>query len=215
MAVARLDRLAGRATPTDPLIVRCEHRDDGKTNMDVMNQIRGAFSRRGNEGYGEGVSQLEHAVQCAAFAQRDGASPALVAAAYLHDIGHLLHDLPQDIADSGVDTQHESTGSAWLSQYFGPELTEPVRMHVAAKRYLAATEAGYHDRLSDASKLSLKLQGGPMSPEQVRAFEAEPFFADAIRLRRWDEEGKIVGYRGPSAEHFESIVRSCAGKSRD
>ncbi len=183
--------------------------------MDVMNQIRGAFSRRGNEGYGEGVSQLEHAIQCAAFAQRDGASPALVAAAYLHDIGHLLHDLPQDIADSGVDTQHESTGSAWLSQYFGPELTEPVRMHVAAKRYLASTEAGYHDRLSDASKLSLKLQGGPMSPEQVRAFEAEPFFADAIQLRRWDEEGKIVGYQGPSAEHFESIVRSCAGKSRD
>ena len=84
--------------------------------MNVMQQIRSAFERRGHEGYGEGVSQLEHAIQCAAFAQRDGAPPALVAAAYLHDIGHLLHDLPQDIADSGLDTQHESTGSAWLSQ---------------------------------------------------------------------------------------------------
>ncbi len=136
--------------------------------MDVMNKIRAAFARRGGEGYGEGVSQLEHAVQCAAFAQRDGASPTLVAAAYLHDIGHLLHDLPQDIADSGVDTQHEATGSAWLSQYFGPELTEPVRMHVAAKRYLAATEPGYFDLLSDASKLSLTLQGGPMSAELER-----------------------------------------------
>jgi phosphonate degradation associated HDIG domain protein len=177
--------------------------------MEVMNEIRSAFARRGNEGYGEGVSQLEHAIQCADFAQRDGAKPVLVAAAYLHDIGHLLHDLPQDIADSGVDTQHESTGSAWLSQYFGPELTEPVRMHVAAKRYLAATEPGYVDLLSDASKLSLKLQGVPMSPEQVRAFEAEPFFADAIRLRRWDEEGKIVGYRGSSAAHFEAVVAGC------
>lgn len=177
--------------------------------MDVMKEIRAAFARRGNEGYGEGVSQLEHALQCAAFAQRDGAGPALVAAAYLHDIGHLLHDLPQDIADSGVDTQHEATGSAWLSQYFGPELTEPVRMHVAAKRYLAGTEPGYFDLLSDASKLSLRLQGGPMSATQVRAFEAEPFFADAIRLRRWDEEGKIVGFRGPSSAHFEAIVAAC------
>lgn len=177
--------------------------------MNAMDQIRDAFARRGHEGYGEGVSQLEHAIQCAAFAERDGATAALVAAAYLHDIGHLLHDLPQDVADSGVDTQHESTGSAWLSQYFGAELTEPVRMHVAAKRYLAATEAGYVDLLSDASRLSLKLQGGPMSPEQVQAFQAEPFFDDAIRLRRWDEEGKIVGYRGPSAAHFEALVETC------
>lgn len=177
--------------------------------MDVMNKIRAAFARRGGEGYGEGVSQLEHAVQCAAFAQRDGASPTLVAAAYLHDIGHLLHDLPQDIADSGVDTQHEATGSAWLSQYFGPELTEPVRMHVAAKRYLAATEPGYFDLLSDASKLSLRLQGGPMSATEVRAFEEEPFFADAIGLRRWDEEGKIVDFQGPSPAHFEAIVAAC------
>ncbi len=172
--------------------------------MDVMQTIRAAFERRGNENYGEGVSQLEHAIQCAAFAQRDGAGDVLIAAAYLHDIGHLLHDLPQDIADSGVDTQHESTGSAWLSQFFGPELTEPVRMHVAAKRYLAATEAGYFDLLSDASKLSLTLQGGVMTPEQTQAFEAEPFFADALRLRRWDEEGKIVNYQGPSPGAFRS-----------
>ena len=89
-----------------------------------------------------------------------------------------------------------------MSQYFGPELTEPVRMHVAAKRYLAATEDGYFDLLSDASKLSLKLQGGPMTPEQAQAFEAEPFFADAVRLRRWDEEGKIVELPGADAGAF-------------
>ena len=172
----------------------------------ALDQIHAAFARRGHEGYGEGVSQLDHAIQCGAFAERDGASAALVAAAFLHDIGHLLHDLPQDVADSGVDTQHESVGSAWLSQYFGPQVTEPVRLHVAAKRYLAATEPGYFDQLSDASRLSLKLQGGPMTSTQARAFEAEPFFADAVRLRRWDEEGKIVGYQGPGAAHFDAVV---------
>jgi [1-hydroxy-2-(trimethylamino)ethyl]phosphonate dioxygenase len=175
----------------------------------ALEQIHAAFARRGQEGYGEGVSQLDHALQCGMFAQRDGASPALVAAAFLHDIGHLLHDLPQDIADTGLDTQHESTGSAWLSQYFGPEVTEPVRMHVAAKRYLAAVEPGYFDQLSEASKLSLRLQGGPMVGAQIQAFEAEPFFADAVRLRRWDEEGKIIGYQGPPASHFDATVRAC------
>ena len=173
---------------------------------EVIERIHAAFERRGHEGYGEGVSQLDHALQCAAFAERDKASAALIAAALLHDIGHLLHDLPQDVADSGVDTQHEASGSAWLSQYFGPDVTEPVRMHVAAKRYLAAVEPGYLDQLSDASKLSLRLQGGPMTPEQARAFEAERFFADAVRLRRWDEEGKIIGYRGPDARHFDAVV---------
>ncbi len=177
--------------------------------MNAAEQIQAAFARRGHESYGEGVSQLDHAIQCAAFAERDGASPALVAAAFLHDIGHMLHDLPQDVADSGVDTQHESVGSAWLSQYFGSEVTEPVRLHVAAKRYLAAVERGYFDKLSEASKLSLKLQGGPMSPTQAQAFEVERFFTDAVRLRRWDEEGKIVGYRGPQVSHFHAAVASC------
>lgn len=175
----------------------------------MIDPIYAAFARRGHASYGEGVSLADHAIQCAAFAQRDGAQPALIAAALLHDIGHMLHDLPEDVADSGIDTQHESLGSVWLSQYFGPAVTEPVRLHVAAKRYLAATEAGYFDRLSDASKLSLRLQGGPMPDAQARAFEAQAFFADAVRLRRWDEEGKIVGYQGPGTAHFDAAVRSC------
>lgn len=174
--------------------------------MEPLAAIHAAIQRRGHENYGEGVSQLEHALQCGAFAERDGASPALIAATYLHDIGHMLHDLPQDIADQGVDTQHESTGSAWLSQYFGPEVTEPVRLHVAAKRYLATAEAGYFERLSEASKLSLRLQGGPMSDDEARAFESSPFFADAVRLRRWDEEGKIVGYRAFEPAHFDRFI---------
>ena len=177
--------------------------------MNTLDQIHAAFARRGHQSYGEGVSLADHSVQCAAFAQRDGASPALIAAALLHDVGHMLHDLPEDVADSGIDTQHESLGSAWLSQYFGPDVTEPVRMHVAAKRYLATTEPGYFDKLSDASKLSLKLQGGPMTETQARAFEAERFFADAVQLRRWDEEGKMVDFKGPDAAHFDAVVLAC------
>ncbi len=177
--------------------------------MSVIDEICAAFERRGQETYGEGISQLEHAVQCAAFAERDGANAALVTATLLHDIGHLLHDLPADVADSGIDTQHEASGSAWLSRHFGLAVTEPVRMHVAAKRYLATMEPGYFERLSEASVLSLRLQGGPMSAPQAAAFAAEPFFADAIRLRRWDEEGKIIDYRGPALDHFLPRVQAC------
>ena len=177
--------------------------------MSVIDEICAAFERRGQETYGEGISQLEHAVQCAAFAERDGANAALVTATLLHDIGHLLHDLPADVADSGIDTQHEASGSAWLSRHFGLAVSEPVRMHVAAKRYLATMEPGYFERLSEASVLSLRLQGGPMSAPQAAAFAAEPFFADAIRLRRWDEEGKIVGYHGPALDHFLPRVQAC------
>jgi phosphonate degradation associated HDIG domain protein len=171
-----------------------------------LNEIRAAFAKRGHEGYGEGVSQLEHALQCAVFAERAGASEPLIVATLLHDIGHMLHDLPEDIADSGVDTQHESLGSAWLSQHFGPEVSEPVRLHVAAKRYLSASEPGYFDVLSEASKLSLRLQGGPMDPEEQAKFGGERFFKEAVALRRWDDEGKVVGMKTPDLAYFEPMI---------
>jgi [1-hydroxy-2-(trimethylamino)ethyl]phosphonate dioxygenase len=175
---------------------------------EALKQINAAFAKRGHETYGEGVSQLEHALQCAHFAQRDGASDAQVIAAYLHDIGHLIHEFPADIADRGIDTEHESLGSIWLSQFFAAPVTEPILLHVAAKRYLAAVEPGYFEKLSDASKLSLRLQGGPMNPSQVADFEANPFFKEAVALRRWDEEGKIVGFKGPVMADFEPLLES-------
>jgi phosphonate degradation associated HDIG domain protein len=174
--------------------------------MSALDEIRAAFAGRGGDTYGEGVSQLEHALQCAACAERDGAAPALIAATLLHDIGHLIHNLPQDIADRGIDAQHESLGSAWLSRHFGPDVTEPVRLHVAAKRYLATTERGYFDLLSPASVQSLHLQGGSMSVEERVRFAAERFAEDAVKLRRWDDEGKIVGVRTPGLDHFERYV---------
>jgi len=164
--------------------------------------IDAAFQRRGRDHYGEGVSQQEHALQAAWLAEREGASPALIVAALLHDIGHLLHDQPEDIADQDVDTEHESLGSAWLSQYFGPEVSEPVRLHVAAKRYLCAAEPGYLGELSAASQQSLALQGGPFDAAAAAAFRAAPGAEAAISLRRWDDEAKIVGLATPDLAHF-------------
>ena len=174
--------------------------------MSALDEIRAAFTRRGGDTYGEGVSQLEHALQCAACAERDGAPPALIAATLLHDIGHLIHELPQNVADQGIDTQHESLGSAFLSQHFGPAVSEPVRLHVAAKRYLSASEPGYFDVLSEASKLSLRLQGGPMDPEEQAKFGGERFFKEAVALRRWDDEGKVVGMKTPDLAYFEPMI---------
>ena len=178
--------------------------------MSIFAEIEAAFTRRGAESYGEGVTQLEHALQTGWLAERAGASPALVSAALLHDIGHMLHRLPEDIAEQGIDAQHESIGSAWLSRHFGPEVSEPVRLHVEAKRYLSAAEPGYFDRLSEASKLSLRLQGGPHRPEAAQHFLDLPFAEAAVQVRRWDDEAKILGLRTPGLAHFGPSIEASA-----
>ena len=180
--------------------------------MSVTQEIVALYQRRGPAMYGEGVTQNEHALQAAWLAERAAARPALIAAALLHDIGHLLHNLPEDIAEQGVDTQHEALGSAWLSQHFGPEVSEPVRLHVGAKRYLCRVEPAYFDALSEASKLSLRLQGGPLSAEEATAFAALPFARDAVQLRRWDDEAKCLELETPAFEYFipylDTVVRT-------
>ncbi len=134
---------------------------------------------------------------------------ALIAAALLDDIGHLLHDLGDNPAKHGVDDKHEELGQAWLQNWFGPEVTEPVRLHVAAKRYLCATYADYFAELSLDSVLSLSLQGGPMSADEVSAFRALPHSEDAVRLRRFDEGAKVTGLATPPVQHFLPHVAAC------
>src|SRR5262245_60075316 len=108
--------------------------------MKIIDEIFDLFTLRGNEAYFcEPVSQLDHALQTAHMAESSGATDHLIAAALLHDIGHLLYRLPEDVADRGIDTKHEMAGAAWLTKGFGEEVTEPIRLHVAAKRYLCAT----------------------------------------------------------------------------
>ena len=176
--------------------------------MSAVDDILELYARRGGASYGEGVSMNEHALQAAWLAEREGAEPELVTAALLHDIGHLLHDLPEDIAEDGIDTAHEMIASAWLSQYFGEEVSEPVRLHVAAKRYLCATEPGYRAALSEASELSLGLQGGPFSPDDAAVFATRFHAAEALRLRRWDDSAKQVGLVTPGFGHFRESLEA-------
>ena len=152
---------------------------------DTVDDILQLFRDRGDSQYGEeAVSQLDHALQTATLALGSGADNALIAAALMHDIGHLLHDLPDDAPDQGIDDRHEVAGGTWLAKRFGEEVTEPVRLHVPAKRYLCAVDPAYQAQLSPPSVLSLKLQGGPMTTDGVAEFEQNPQFERAVRLRR-------------------------------
>jgi phosphonate degradation associated HDIG domain protein len=176
--------------------------------MNRADEIVDLFEKRGRNAYlGEPVSQAEHALQAAHLAVLDGASDALVVASLLHDVGHLLHDLGEDIADRGIDARHEVSGSSWLARHFGPEVAEPAKLHVAAKRYLCATESAYSEGLSEASKQSLKLQGGAMTPDEVAQFEANPHAAEAVRLRRWDDEAKVADLEVPGLETYLDRIK--------
>jgi phosphonate degradation associated HDIG domain protein len=175
----------------------------------VIDVIFERFASRGDSSYlGEPVTLSEHMLQTAVAAQEDGAGPALVVAALLHDYGHLIHDLPEDSAEHGVDTRHEDVGFDFLARHFPPEVVDPVRLHVAAKRYLCAVDAGYLDRLSDASRLSLELQGGPFDEREVREFEALPHWQEAVRLRRYDDAGKDPSRPVPALEEFRPLLES-------
>lgn len=172
------------------------------------------FKARGDSQYGrEAISQLQHALQTAAQAESDGADADLIAASLLHDIGHLVHDLPDDAPDQGIDDRHEVLGHAWLSRNFGPSVVEPVRLHVDAKRYLCATDPSYMSQLSEPSVISLRLQGGPMNPDEVAEFRLNPFHDRAVRLRRWDDAAKIPALPTPPVEHFAQFLDSAAASA--
>jgi phosphonate degradation associated HDIG domain protein len=173
----------------------------------VVEQIEQLFRNRGDSQYGfEVVTQLEHALQAATMAEQDGASAALVAAALMHDIGHLLHDLSDDSTERGIDDRHEALGDQWLRSHFDEAVTEPVRLHVDAKRFLCATEPAYAATLSEPSRQSLALQGGVMNAEASRQFKALPPSLDACRLRRWDDAAKVVDMRTPALSHFIDVI---------
>jgi phosphonate degradation associated HDIG domain protein len=174
------------------------------------------FKERGGAAYlGEPVSQTEHALQTAWAAEQSGAGGALVAAALLHDLGHLLHDLPEDCALTGIDDAHEVRGARWLSRHFGPEVAEPVRLHVAAKRFLCATDPTYAGRLSEASLRSLRLQGGPFTPDEAARFRLHPHAEAAVRLRRLDEQAKVPGLHTPDLEHFRPCLEAVRAARRN
>ena len=178
--------------------------------MNTVEAIAELFAGPGARDYlGEAVTIGVHMRQAGALAEAAGAPAPLVAAALLHDVGH-LHNEPQ--GGSGGSSPRESAarhggaGARWLSQWFGAAVTEPVRLHVAAKRYLCATEPGYFGLLSQESVRTLALQGGPMTLGQAAAFEALPFARDAVAVRRWDDEAKDPAVTPPAFTHFEPLL---------
>src|SRR5262249_40965962 len=156
----------------------------------------------------EPVSLTEHMLQTAYAAENDGAGPELVAAAVLHDFGHLVHDLADDSAEHGVDTVHEDVGARFLDEHFPPSVTEPIRLHVASKRYVCAVDPEYLEELSPASLHSLELQGGPFSEDEVAEFRRGAHFEAAVQLRRYDDIAKIAGLATPDLEHYRPVLES-------
>jgi [1-hydroxy-2-(trimethylamino)ethyl]phosphonate dioxygenase len=182
--------------------------------MTTSEQIAAIYAQSGAAAYfGEAVSMTEHGLQAAYFAQAAAAPDPLVIAALLHDVGHLIESVPDDLADWKTDARHEVAGSCWLAAHFGAAVCEPVRLHVPAKRYLCATDPAYFSRLSAASVLTLKLQGGPMSAAEIAAFEAEPYHQQAILVRHWDDAGKIAGLRTPDFSHYSDLIDRLAAAS--
>lgn len=175
---------------------------------DMVEAIFTLFERFGDAHYGEHASQRAHALQCAELARQAGCGPEMIAAALLHDVGQFMDDAGNAAEYRGIDGRHEVNGAAFLARAFPPEVTEPVRLHVDAKRYLCAAEPGYQEALSGASALSLKLQGGPMDPAEMLAFEQGPFFADAVLLRRFDDQGKRPDWVVPGLGHYRTLLES-------
>ena len=156
--------------------------------MSTISDLITLYGDRGLAQYGgEAVSQLEHALQCATLAEESGESAALITACLLHDLGHLVHHLGDDVAERGIDDRHEYRAIPVLEDMFPEAVTTPIRLHVAAKRYLCAVDTGYWDELSPASKLSLELQGGILAEKAAEQFILLPYAEDAVKLRRWDE----------------------------
>ena len=176
---------------------------------DIVDRLSGLFSDQGGELYGgEAVTQLEHALQAAQLAEQQDSPPHEIVSALLHDVGHLIHDLGDDCAERGIDDIHERAGADWLESEAGfhSSVTQPVRLHVPAKRFLCAVDAEYHATLSDASQLSLSLQGGPFTSDEVAAFRKTPYSESAVRLRAWDDKAKTPGLPTPSLQHFLELI---------
>jgi phosphonate degradation associated HDIG domain protein len=158
-----------------------------------------------------GLTHLDHALQAATLAERDGADQSLVCAALLHDVGFMVLMHRPAESPGSTNNEHEEVAAQWLSRLFPPKVIEPIRLHVPAKRYLVAAEPSYLSKLDTASNASLALQGGPMTESEITAFRQNRHFSDAIRLRRWDDQAKVVGAEVIPWSYFKDLINgNCA-----
>ncbi|WP_413991611.1 HD domain-containing protein [Labrys okinawensis] len=174
----------------------------------IVGFLAGIFERRGAEEYlGEPVTMAEHMLQGAWFAEQEKASDELVAAALLHDVGHFTSEFGAYSPDDTEDKHHDDAGAEVLAPFFPPLVTECVRLHVAAKRYLCATDPSYDAKLSTASRHTLALQGGPMNAGEIAEFRSSPFYSEAVRVRLWDEAGKVAGMQTRSFRDYAPLLQ--------
>ncbi len=176
-------------------------------------EVEALFERYGGERYDEALSQRAHAEQTAALAVAAGASDVLVASALLHDVGHLLELADAGARDRTTDLRHEARGAAWLAPLFPPAVTAPIALHVRAKRYRCAVDPGYFGVLSAGSVASLERQGGPMDPAEAEAFEANPGWENAVALRGWDDEAKVLDLQVPPWASYRPLLEAVTAPS--
>ena len=166
------------------------------------------FTRRGGEEYlGEPVTMAEHMLQGATIAEQNGQEETIIVGALLHDIGHFTSEFGTFNMEDTEDRFHEDAGADVLADFFPPVITDCVRFHVAAKRYLCAAKSEYFNRLSPASVKSLELQGGPMSNAERVEFEKNPHLQEIIQVRYLDEAGKRADMDISSFSHFAPMVQ--------
>jgi phosphonate degradation associated HDIG domain protein len=179
--------------------------------MRIADTLAEIFATRGLETF-EGdrrVSQTSHGLQTAMLAEAEGGDASLIVAGLLHDIGRIVNPKDRALTDSGKDAKHEVVGQRYLEAWFGPEVTMPVKWHVAAKRYLVATDPAYAHKISPGSTRSLKGQGGLFTAEEAAAFLAQPFAAEGVQLRRWDDRAKLPDAETPPFAHFAPLIERC------
>ncbi len=156
---------------------------------------------------GEKVTMTEHMIQSAMLAEKNKCSSSLVCASLLHDYGHFILDDPNELVNNKEDGKHEYVAHLYLKKYFKKNVVEPIKIHVKAKRYLARNQK-YYKILSQASKVSLHLQGGVMSEEEAKKFEKERFFHDAIKLRKFDEAAKKTGIKMKNINDYKNLLNT-------
>ena len=175
--------------------------------MNIIDKIISNFINNKSLYIGEKVTMTEHMIQSAMLAEKNKSSSSLICASLLHDYGHFILDNPDKLVNQKEDGKHEDVAYRYLKKYFKKNVVEPIRIHVKAKRYLARNQK-YYRILSQASKVSLHLQGGVMNEEESEKFEKEKFFDDAIKLRKFDEAAKKTGIKMKNINDYKNLLNS-------
>ena len=175
--------------------------------MNIIDQIISSYSNNKSLYIGEEVTITEHMIQTAMLAEKNNCSSSLICSSLLHDYGHFILENPDDLVDKEKDGKHEDIGYEFLKKYFAKDVVEPIKYHVKAKRYLVRNKK-YYQILSEASKVSLKLQGGIMNDKEAKEFESNEFFESSIKLRKFDEEAKKAGLKIKSINEYKNLLLS-------